>query len=167
MTDTVEIPSRVNRKLKNRNGDEWHEYRGEPLFNSGLDHIKRRFQQMNRLDWKPVAGVRGTNDGFLTRAKIRTHDIDAFKSALRFRISEVTDEYGAWVYPPLQPDVWDKGPRKTVINVKHRTGRAVSMGGRKYKQQAVMLPIRDYEGWLYQVKAAGPVLRAFHEDYPY
>lgn len=174
---TDELPSRVDRKVTNRNGDDWHEHDGEPLFSDTvLDRIRRRFSEMEHDDHEKIATVKGNST---TRTKIRTSDVNEFKTALSNAREAWIDNHGDRLtnfgnahYGDVLTDykvveISEQKPRKTVVTAHYDAGYKAFMGGAEGKKQDVLLPIRDYEQWSYHTEVVEPLFEGFHEKYPY
>jgi hypothetical protein len=175
MQQQTELPDKVERKVSNRNGDEWYEYDGEQLFSDdALDRIRNRFAEMREQDFEKIATVKGSSS---TKSKIRTKDLESFKEELRERHNQWVEEHG----DPLTSfgqrgygeqltqaiEISDENPRKTVVRADYNAGYRAFMGGEDGKKQDILLVIREYEQWSYQTEVVEPLFEKYNEKYPY
>lgn len=171
----VELPSRVDRKVTNTGDDEWHEYDGEPLFDS-WSRILRRFREMRNSDYEKIATVKGSSS---FKTKIRSKDLESFKSDLEdARQSWIEDHgdrltsfgntrYGDVLTEYKVVEVSESKPRKTVVRAQYKSGYRAFLGGEDGKRQSILLPIRDYEQWSYHNEVVEPLFEEYHGRYPY
>jgi len=175
--DTIDLPSRVERKVSNRNDDSWYEYDGEQLFDSDtLRRIIERFDQMRTHDYEKIAYVKGSDT---KKTKIRTKDKEDFVADLDKARQQWADEYGDRLtsfgnayYGEVLTDygvveIHKEKPRKTVLWAEYDAGRRAFMGGAKGKKQNILLPIRTFEQWSYHTEVVEPLFAEYHEKYPY
>lgn len=177
MQQTTELPSKVERKIRNKDGDEWYEYDGEPLFDDEvLDRIRFRFSEMRSSDYERIAHVKGSSR---KSTKIRTSDVEEFETDLQNARIQWIDTHGDRLtnfgnahYGEVLTDyevveIHEQKPRKTVLWAKFDAGRRAFVGGAKGKRQDILLPIRDYEQWSYHNEVVEPLFEQYHSLYPY
>jgi hypothetical protein len=173
----VELPSRIERKITNTGDDAWYEYDGEPLFDTDtLDHLRRRFREMNEYAYESIASVKGSSG---RRTKIRSSDLDAFIEDLTERKKRWVDSHGPRLTAfenqrygePITEfgvvEITEEAPRRTDLSAQYQAGYRAFIGGPDGKRQAVLLPIRTYEQWSYHTEVVDPLFDEYHEKYPY
>jgi len=179
MSTTIdELPSRVERKVSNRNGDTWYEYDGEPLFaDEGIARLRERFTEMVESDWEKVATVKGSSS---TRTKIRTKDADDFADDVRDAADEWVEVHGspltnigniAYVEEEIDSfgvvGIDERRQRRTDVRAEYTAGYRAFIGGADGKKQNVLLPVRGYEQWSFHTEVVEPLFTEYHEKYPY
>jgi len=171
------IPKRIERKITNRNGDEWFEYDGEQLFDDEtIERLHDRFNQMESHDWEKLFTVKGPSG---PRTKIRTKDVAAFKEAVRRAEQQLITDYGEHLTSfgnrmygePVGEmgviEIAEEHARKTVVSANYQTGHIAFLGGDDGKRQNILLPVRSFEQWLYNTEVVEPLFDEYHEKYPY
>jgi hypothetical protein len=163
-----ETPEAIEYKVQNRNDDVWYEYNGELLWDpETIEAIHERLETAAQTDWEHIGGVRGTNEGYETRTKIRTKDADGFEDAYVERANEVANDIDGWLQSKPAPEIHEKGPQRTNVSIPYRFGHKVSMGGAKYKKQEILKVVEAYERWLFHTRVVEPTFEEYHEKYPY